>query len=157
MELYRRGEEARIILDLDNEYDRAIYCAVEIYTDYLERMSLTRECENSERRNIYEVEELSPYAPEVKGTPRWVESSLKLLRSVAAEPPQVRVDQPEDLFDAANDVAESLFAPGGKGPYRIPRDFWESGEKPLDGEATAPADQTSNLAPVAHLLRFGFG
>ncbi len=158
VELYRRGSDRLVALDLEDAYDRAIFCAVQLYTDYLERLSLREgRREERERINLYETEELTGYEPEVMGTPHWLEAHLKFLRSVAAQNPQDRVVPPEELFYAAQTVAETLFAPEGSRSYRIPRDLWQAGEGAINGRPDTPANLTSTLAPIAYLLRFGFG
>ncbi len=158
VELYRRGSDRLVTLDLEDRTELAIYCAVQLYTDYQERLSLRgRRPEDREGTNLYETEELTGYEPEVEGTPHWLEAHLKFLRSVAAQSPQDRVVPPEKLFYAAQAVAETLFAPEGSRSYRIPRDLWQAGEEYTNGSPDTPANLTSTLAPIAHLLQFGFG
>ncbi len=159
VELYRRGSGRRVTLNLENRYDRAIFCAVQLYTDYLERLSLTQVRREDDRgeTDLYAAEELTGYEPEVEGTPYWLEAHLKFLRSVEAQIPQDRVVEPEELFYAAQAVAETLFAPEGSRSYRIPRDLWQAGEAYANGSLDTPANLTSTLAPIAHLLQFGFG
>lgn len=154
VERYREGEIGREEVsgkyNLSDPADRAIWTATQLYTDHLERLTLSRAPES------WENEE--GYLRNLRFRQAWeLEESLRELGAVATGARQMDAGE---LYEAAQSVAEALFAPEGAASYAIPRDFWEAGRADARSgppPTEAPAELTDTLAPIAHMLLVGLG
>ena len=161
VERYRRGQangDLRMRLS-DLEGERAIFCALQLYVNEVERLAIWR----GEEVTIYEME---PWHQGVvaEPTPHALEGKLRALWSIAEGG-----DAPsEESYALAEGACHALFStrlrPGGRGgvpyPYVIPRDLWshDEGRRPRRRDAVAsPVNPLPALVPLARWLKAAFG
>ncbi len=161
VERYRMGEangELRMRLS-DLEGERAIFCALQLYVNEVERLAIW----GGEEVTIYEME---PWHQSVvaEPTPHDLERELRTLWSIAegGEAPS------GESYALAEGVCEALFStrrrPRASGgvpyPYVIPRSLWshDEGRRPRRRDAVAtPANPIPTLVPVVRWLKAAFG
>ena len=169
----------------DMEGERAIFRALQLYVDEVERLAIRR----GEDASIYEM------GPRRQGvvadpTPREFEEKLRALWAVAegddgfagvpgGVPGGIHGGSTggvhsgagsEESFALAEEVCAALFATRSGGfwgspaaapyPYVIPRDLWshDEGRRPRRRDAVAtPANPLPDLAPVARWLKAALG
>ncbi len=165
VERYRRGLPWEDLGTIEASDERAIFCATQLYVDYLERLALLR----YKPTTIYEMEDW-----ELSGLRYWTpgefEKNLRTLRDAAEG--HAPLDA-EERYALGSRLVEALFAPGHLEPSRmrserlsgpipswtssIPRYFWEAGTYPRREGVEAPGNPARTLAPVARWLRWAFG
>lgn len=171
VEIYRRGDLERPPYDMSDALDVAIWCALQEYVDYLERLDLERDLEERKVKNLYayrdtRVLNLRP--------PGFVESEMLELRAWNRGEKDI---DPDELHQVARRVLEAFFAPArslsgklvpwGRGEYHVDRVLWEAGEEHLEksedgadgsagllgvGQWDSPHHITPRLAPLYALL-----
>lgn len=179
VERYRMGEangDMRMRLS-DMEGERAIFRALQLYVDEVERLAIRR----GEDISLYEME---PWQQGVvaEPTPYELEEKLRALWAVAegdygfaGVPGGGAGGGPsgagsEESFALAEEVCAALFATRSGGfwgspaaaayPYVIPRDLWshDEGRRPRRRDAVAtPVNPLPDLAPVARWLKAALG
>lgn len=169
VELLRRGQLRDVPYDLNDEYDRAIWTALQLYVDHLERLVLRRGQTEDTPESLDMYGGNTRHHPMVALQPWQLEQALRELRDAALGDRKVDA---ADLGANARIVMEALFAPEGISEYSIPPEFWEAGSSgPSDDEweehrpweeapsvpPEAPAELGNLLKPVWTLLRLGIG
>ncbi|MDP9438451.1 MAG: hypothetical protein M3P49_06880 [Actinomycetota bacterium] len=135
VELYRKGEIPAAPYDLTDPLDRAIWVAIGLYVDRLDRRVLAGE--DPGFREAWEVEEY--------------------LKDLAAHVRGERVMDYMAGHDTAQAVVEALFATGGLAdPVEIPQDFWDAGD-PEDQAAESALVLDRSLAVLSHMVRAALG
>ena len=184
VELYRRGDmkAADVGYDLRDPYDRAIWTALQLYLDFLERRALdvsrvepdadglsrsgtgVVDAEFWRRTSAHDAGER---LRELRFRLPWeLEMYLQDLRSVVRD--GGRMDAVE-LHDTVQGVLESLLGPvriafgmpaaadEEPGAYNIPQEFWELGEQEIpDVGEESTLFLSGVLHPLAVLVRQGY-
>jgi hypothetical protein len=165
VELYRSGEILEVPYDLSDPLQRAIWTALQLYVDHLERRAILA-AEEFDRPEVWAA--LHPYVDHPDS-----EAYLALLGSRRAwELEEYLKDLKEamrgvgpmdsaELYDAARRVLEIIFASEEAGGYSVPREFWEaSDEEAPEGapqRAETPVRLAPTLMPLASMLRAALG
>lgn len=173
MERYRRGEangDLRMRLS-DAEGERAIFRAMQLYVNEVERLAIWR----GEDVSIYEMEqwhqsviaEPTPHEMEQKLRALWDVAERELASEAGFAGGAREPAATEESYALADEVCEALFATrvrsfagGTPYPYVIPRDLWsrDEGRRARRRDAVAtPVNPLPDLVPIARWLKVAFG
>jgi hypothetical protein len=165
VEQYRSGEILEVPYDLSDPLERAIWTALQLYVDHLERRAILA-AEGFDRPEVWAA--LHPYVDRPRsedyfGFPgssdAWeLEEYLKELREAAHSTSSMN---PTDLYEAARAATRALFTPEDGGTCSIPRAFWGAdGQRVperVPEEAETPVLLAHTLMPLADMLRAALG
>jgi excisionase family DNA binding protein len=156
VERYRAGRLDKVPYDLTDPYDRAIWTALQLYVDHLERMALRRQHELGiyRVRSIIYNERIDTRSLRPK-LPWELEQAMQYLKGAVREGSEEDV---REVRDAAQGIIEALFTRDGAPPPSIPPGFWEAGKVGKEEYAPdAPTTLDDILAPLSFLIRAGLG
>ncbi len=156
VEKYRAGESREIPYDLTDPYDRAIWTALQLYVDFLERLVLQRQQELGISRAKSLIYRRNVDTRSLRPMLAWeLEQALTDLRDVARGDKQ---RESGELYETTRSVVEALFAQEAIYTYAVPTEFWAAGKEATKKRLPdAPAVLNGVLAPLSHLIRVGLG